>query len=921
MTVNFSNGLTGLSLLTGTNAFTAFPEVTFESKAVRVAKAQFTLEPTTPPWKEAQPSTTLSAQVSAIKALRTIVDKAATGPDALPDDVQTAFTTYKALERLRVLAESASSTTSSDAQRKSMQAIFAKGIADLQSYLASAPSDVVNISFGQTARSIKTATVSAPDAYETQGKGVVKARTDAVPGLTGTEKFSVSLNRPGSSDVVTVDLAAGPQPPTLDSVAAALNAAITAIPARNADGTTQLDSSGNPLPKWHASFAVEKNGDKWGLSLKTPIGTERVSLDQIGAPDALVVATGQTPLDAPTATKVFRLDNPAGTATSTAMTTISALDRLATERAELSGDSTKVTTVVTGPDGKDKTETTETYDVHANTSAAAVVTDPQGNSYVVGTTAGDIGNAHSDGDDNLFLTKLDGEGRIVWQRSLGASGSSSGAAVSLAPDGSIVVAGTVNGSFNGATSDGDMLVAKFNTSGDEQFSTLVRAAGSDTAKAVAVGADGSIFVGGRAASGGGDAFVARIDATGHLSERRTIAGTGSESVNALAIGSDGNLLALVSSNGVSTLRKLDADALATDLGSFDIGAADARAIAVAADGTIAVGGATSMALGGTHVNSTAGGREGFVMQLDASLSGAKVTYLATDQDDQVDSLAFMNGELYAGGRTTGNLGGTRSGPTDGFVARLAMGTGTVASVNQFGGALQRTEPVRIAGAAGGATSLSALGLGRGTLNSEASQKLTTQTGLRPGDSFYLRVNDGPQRKITIGADDTLQTLADRIRVITGSKANITTPKSGDTRSLRIDPKEGNSIELLSGSGDTDALAKLGVEPQRIMVPAKIDASAPSVRPGGTFSLKLTDALNLSTKDNAKLALKQLEDAISMSQTAYRSLYWDDAKAAMADGPKASGKNGGSTAREQAMLKNYQAALTRLSAGPSTTYGF
>lgn len=921
MTINFSNSLTGLSLLTGANVFNTFADVSYETKAVRQAKAQFTLDPTTPPWKEVQPELSLSTKVSNIKAMRTIIDKAKTGSDALPDDVQTAFTAYKALERLRVLAESASAKTSSDSQRKSMEAAFAKGLDDLRTFLGSAASDQVKLAFGQPARSLKTAAISAPDPYVTKGNGVVTGRTDALPGLAGNEKIQITLAKTTGSDIVTVDLSTGPQPPTLDSVAAMFNAAITAIPARNTDGTPRLDSEGNPVPKYTARFAVEKNGDKWGLELKTPTGKERVTLDQIGAKDALVVAMGQTPLDAPTTTKVFRLDDPTGGATQKAMATISALDRQATEQAKLSGDSTKVTTVVTGPDGKDKTQTTESFDVHASTDAAAVVTDSAGNSYIVGTTSGDLGNNHSDGDDNLFLTKLDGEGKIVWQRSLGAGGSSSGAAVSIAPDGGIVVAGTVNGSFNTSNSDGDMVVAKFNAAGDEQFSTLVRASGADTAKAVAVGADGSVFVGGRAASGGGDATITRIDAAGRIAERRTIAATGDQSVKALAIDGDGNVLALMSNGAQSELRKLGGTSLSTDLATYNLGTADARVVGVADDGTIVVGGATNAALAGTQVNATGGGRDGFVVRLDGDLANPRVTYLASAQEDQVDSLTFMNGDIYVGGRTKGDLGATRTGATDGFVARIGVDTGAVENVRQFGVPLLRTEPVRVAAAEGGATSLSALGFGRGTINAESSEKVTTHTGLRAGDSFYIRVNEGVQRKITITADDTLTSLADRIRAVTGSKANITTPRSGDTRTLRIDLKEGNSIQLLAGPEDSDALTKLGIGAQRLYASPKTSDDAPRVRPGGSYGLGLTEALNVSTQDNAKVALKQLQAAISMSQTAYRSLYWDDTKAQLVDGVKNTATGSQSTARETAMLKNYQAALTRLSAGTPTSYGF
>ncbi len=922
MAVNLSGSLVGLSILTGSNSFTSFTPVSYESKAVRTAKAQFTLEPTTPPWKQVQTELPLSSQATAVTAMKTIIDKTSGSDMLLADDIQTSFTAYKALDRLRALAELATQTTTSSAQRSLLQKSFTKGLTDLQTYLGTAPSDKVTLAFGKPSSTIRSQSLASPNVYAVEGEGVVTNRTDAIPGLTGQEQFSVKLTRPGSTEDLTVDLSTGPQPPTIDSVAAALNAAITTTKALNPDGSVRVDMNGNEVTKWSVRFVPEKMGDKWGLRLDTPDGLEHVTLDQVNAKDALVVATGATALDAPTATQVFRLDDPAGANTRVAMGTIQALDRQATDRAVLAGRTTTTTTVKVEFDGTKTTQKTSTSNVYASTDAAAVVTDAQGNSYIVGTTKGDLGANLSDGDDNLFLTKLDGDGKVVWQRSLGATGSSTGAAVSLGADGSIVVAGTVNGSYNGATADGDMVVAKYSALGDEQFSTVVRSVGADSAKAVAVGADGSVFVGGRAATGGGDAFVARIDATGKLAERRTFADTGSESVTGLAVDGGGNLLVLASQNGVAQLRKLQASSLSTELGSISLGTADARAIAVAADGTIAVGGATGAALTGTQVNATSGGRDGFVARIDSALSGASVTYLGSSADDQVDSIAFLGGDLYAGGRTTGDLGAARKGPTDGFVARIDAATGSVTSTNQFGQSLLRTEPVRVAANVGGASAVSALGFGRGTINPEVSARVTTQTGLHAGDSFSIRVDDGSLRKVTIEAGDTLKTIGDRIRGITGSKATVSTPSVDGKQTLSITMKAGHDLQIIAGPAGGDALAGLGIEPQRISASPTLSSSAPKVRPGGNFGLDLSEALNISTLDDAKVALGKVKDAISMSQTAYRSLYWDDTKAMMVDGVKNTATGKGSTAIVNAQLANYQAALDRLSTpNPSLGFGF
>ncbi len=922
--VNLSSSLTGLSLLTGTDAFSALSAsaVTVESRAVREAKALFTTPETTPPWQEEQTTLPISTQVSQILALRTLVDKAGTGTNTLPDDVQTAFTTYKALDRLRVLAEYASADSTSDAQRAKLSKTFTNGLADLQTFLADAPSDVLKLSYDKTARSVSSVGINAPSKYSTQGDCVVKGRDDPLPGLTGQEQISIRLQKYSFSDTVSVDLSAGPQPPTLDDIAAAFNAAITSIPARDTNGDIALDENGETQPRWTARFEVEKNDGKWGLVLTTPNGVEHVTLTQTNAEDALVVAAGQTPLDSPTATTVFRLNDPGGDTTRIALTDISALDRQETARNELLGETTTTTSIVYGADGqpeleangKYKTTTTTTSDAAANTSASAVATDGDGNSYIVGTINGDLGAYRSEGEDNLYLTKVDGAGNIVWQRSLGGSGSVTGAAVTVGADGKVTVVGTVNGDYYGASTDGDTLVAQFDAIGTEQFETLIRKGGTDTARAVAVGDDGSVYVGGRVSSEGGDAYLVKLDSAGKIVDRRTIAEGGNETISALAVDKDGNVLALLNNSGEAQLRKIDGTTLSNDLATIDLGTADARAIAVADDGTIAVGGATRAALAGTQVNAPGEGRDGFVARIDADLTGSSVTYVATAADDQIDSVTFLNGDIYAGGRTKGDLAETRSGSTDGFVARIDSETGAISSTFQFGIPLTQVEPVQVTAAKHGANNLAALGFGSGTINTEATTKLVTETGLRAGDSFSLQVNDGTVRKITIGKDDTLDTLTNRIQAVLGTKGKVVTPLIDGKRQIRIDATVGNSIAVLSGPSSSDALEKLGIDPQTIYYPPLPSDDDPEVTPGGRYGLGLTEGYNLTTQDDAKATLAAIQSALSLTQTGYRSLYWDDSKAQRVDGVKST--SGGSTARIEAQLANYQAALTRLSSGNS-----
>ncbi len=890
---NIANSLTALSLLSYGSAFSglASQATSFESRQVRAAKAQFNAPPSTPPWKPAKPVTTpVSQQIAAIKRLNTIIEQDVTATDPAQRDIQTSFTTFKALDRLRLLAEAAAAPTIPTAERLQLNGYFAKGLNELEAYLAKAPADKVAIAFGSSTRRAESLSTQAATTGNFTGAGLIAARTDPLPGLAGNEVFRIGLSKSTGSDSINVDLANGAQPPTLDSVTDAINTAIAAVPQRDSGGGIILDGNGDPIPKYTARFAVTKSTGKWGFELSAANETERVSLDQVGAGDALFVASGFGNTDTPIAAQFYRFDDPGGGLARAALSSLSARDTAASATAALLAPKSAIAGVTLAP-------TT----VRAATTAVATISDGAGNSYVLGTTAGDLGTNLGSGRDDVFLTKLDDAGNTIWQRTLGSAGTAKGAALSLAPDGSVVIAGTVDGGFDGSSSDGDLLVARYDSNGDERFTSVIRAAGADSASAVAVAADGHIFVGGRTATGDGDAFIARLDASGKVEERRSIYGGGSDSIKALVIGGDGNLFAVLNQNGSASLRKIAAGSLATDLASLSLGNTDARAIAVAADGRIAIGGTIT----------SAGNRDGFVARIDAALSGSTITSIATTADDQVDSLAFIGGNLYVGGRTTGVLGDARAGSIDGFVTRIDAATGTITATSQFGRAGAVSAPVLVAADTGGTNVFAGLGLRRGVLSSGASDSLVAQTSLRAGDEFQIRLGTGALKKITIAADDTLQSLAARIGKAVGSKTAVTAPLAKGVRKLQFTASTGVPIELIAGAESRDALAKLGLAPARLFAPKIAAPKAPKVQPGGTFSLDLTEALDLTTAAGAKVAATRIKAAITTTQGAYRSLYWDAGKARLVDGY--AGNTAVLNTAQSAQLAGYQEALARLTA--------
>ena len=901
MTINLSNGLTGLSLLGGTGTASFAPQVKTETAAVIKAKKAFTMPATTPPWREKQSGAPVSAQLAAIRRLSSIIDRNTDNSLEKLPDIQTSFTTYKALDRLRVIAERAAMSTIPDSERATLQKLFSKGLDDLQTYMAGAKTDLLTLNFGLPSSRSESIGVQPIDALgKFHGEGVGTVRAAPLAGLAGNEIFSIALARGATTQTVTVDLSLTAQPPTLDSVANALNAAIGATPLLDGNGNPVMDAGGNPQSLWQSRFTVEKTGDSWGLVFNAA-GTEQASIDQVNSSDALMIASGRTASGGPTSAQIFRIDDPAASLDPSRLNTINALDGKATTR----------TRQEAAADKSDGSANDANAVVLSPTSAKAIVTDAEGFSYIVGTTAGDLGTSLSDGADDLFLTKVDSEGRVVWQHGLSAAGTGEGAAVSIAPDGSIIVTGTVSGAFSGGDdSQTDMLVARFTSGGAQTFATAIRAIGNESATAVAAGADGSLYVAGRASTGGGDAVIVRLDAAGKIQERRTIDSGAADGISALAIDASGQLLALTREGANTALRRIDSGSLSTDLGSVSLGAVDARAIAVSDDGQIAVAGATATAVNGAQANGMGGGRDAFVTRIAADFSSASTSYIGAADDERADSVAYMDGALYVGGRTNGALEGVRSGTVDAFVARIAMDSGAVKDVAQWGLASSTAEPVKVSAATGGATALGALGLGRGSLSRPVSAVLSTQTALREGDRFSLRVDGGAARPITIGKDETMANLARKIQLVLGRNGTAASALVAGRQVLRITAQSGHSIELAAGPEGTDALGKLGMAPFRLVASLPRQADAPKVTPGGIFSLDLTDALAIGNAKSAGHALARITAALSMTQTAYRSLYWDANKEAMVNG----GAAGGGNAYQQARLAQFQAALTRLSVG-------
>ena len=102
-----------------------------------------------------------------------------------------------------------------------------------------------------------------------------------------------------------------------------------------------------------------------------------------------------------------------------------------------------------------------------DTGSKGVATDSSGNVYVTGITSGGLDGNTSTGDFDLFLTKFDGSGTVLFTRQLGVADQvTDGTGVVTDGSGNVFMTGTTYGGLNGDTLTGisDFFLVKLNAS-------------------------------------------------------------------------------------------------------------------------------------------------------------------------------------------------------------------------------------------------------------------------------------------------------------------------------------------------------------------------------------------------------------------------------------------------------------------------
>jgi WD40 repeat protein len=836
------------------------------------------------------------------------------------DDYRKLFALYQGLNSLSGLADSASGKAVSDHDKARYAAAFVRGLSETSAYVNNLNLDKVRLTEGTVGGTAKTGGVATqPSAYTSK---VLHAGSSADPvdAFQGAVAFTVTVKKGGVTTNVPVDLAEmGTQTRSMANVVNYLNGKLASAGAFTKFATARTPAAPSTIKVGNTTVKLPAGQDQWALTLKTDT-SEQVTLSAPtnGAVYVTQLAGSTNP------------DNNIKTNDSDQVNQLLKFQTDGTAPPQPAGEANYVP-------GRLFSETLppEVGAVHAS----AVASD--GSLYVLADVTNTTDGQTIKGTQDVALSKYDSAGKLLFTRTLGAGVSATGLALSVSADGKVAVGGSVTGSLtSGETAasqtTADSFVSLYDANGQETWTQRRGAVAEDQVNALTFGADGTVYVAGQTKSampgsagaiGGWDSYVSAVVTTAKGLPSTTFTtqfGSGGDD-KVIGIAINGTSLVVAGNEGShGVLRQFDVSAAGPppqtatrDLGDLGGGSV----LGVAFDGgQVVVGGSTRNGAlnGGTVTSSASGDMDAFAARLSSDLSNQPsdaIAYYGGSGYDKATGFAVSGGKAWLTGQTTADLPGLAPvGTKDGFVVSLDVASGAVGYSTRFTAKDGLDAPTTIAVAPGGASILDQLGLPQGVVDASQSKLLIDNTALRPGDTFSVKTHEGGAAvKVTIAADETLDTLATKIQRAAGFAVTVSKSTVNGDRSLLLKPSTNSStVELVAGPAGHDALASLGLTAgviHRTLVVNGKSASADGK--GNVYGLHLDSNINLNSADAIKKAQSELSDAMSNVRTAYKDLL---AQATPQSAVAAAAPKGPVPAYLTNQIANYQAALNRLANG-------
>jgi hypothetical protein len=806
----------------------------------------------TPPWSV--PST-LSTQAQDAQVLSTTnFIQSSTTPlvgvsgvaQETQQDNQKLFTLWQAVNQLSTLAGLATQSGLTAGQVEGYNTRFQEGLQQVESYISSTTFNNLTLQTQNPSASVTSKAGLPLASFQYNGGTIVSDAqySNALPNVSASESFNIAVTKGGTTTNVPIDLSQVQGPLTISNIVNYVNQQLKADGFSSTFSVNMTSGSINDV-----------QDATYGMSI-TPAPGETLSLSAASStPDLIVAGTGGSTTSTPSTQSGQAPTSADNQGTITALTNLS---------------SSSPTTLYK------ETEAPTT----GTTTATQAVVDSQGNTYEIGVATGNMGDQLNQGSQDVYLSKYDSAGNLQWSVLLGSAGTASGYSLALNPStGGVVVSGSTTADLTStAVTNGntDSFVASYDANGNQLWTQQIPSLSNNQANAVTVDSQGNVYIGGSVTgsigsgqtdTGGTNAYLAELDSSGNIVSEQQFGASGNDQVSAMATTSDGDVVVASVQNGQAVLSKYaSGDITGTPVWTMNLGSLNGGSISgLAVSGNnVYVSGTTSngqLTAGGqaTVANASNGNTDAFVFAATDNGSTATantVSYVGAPGGSTSAGNVTVgpDGTVYLAGTTTGTFAGqtrTVANVNNTFVTALSS-SGTINWTQQFGGADGQSTGASVAVDPTGSSVLTALGLPSGTVNVNQSVDLTSQTTLRAGDTFQLQTEGtgGRTSTITISQGESLQQLADSINaeLLSAGKATVTFSASGG-QALEITASAGQTINLIAGPADSDALGRLGITPGVITAPAKGSASS-STATGTSFGVNLSSSSSSSSSTSS-----------------------------------------------------------------------
>ena len=306
--------------------------------------------------------------------------------------------------------------------------------------------------------------------------------------------------------------------------------------------------------------------------------------------------------------------------------------------------------------------------------------------------------------------------------------------------------------------------------------------------------------------------------------------------------------------------------------------------------------------------------DAFALRLDvsgASVTNAWFNRFGGDGDQTSPALAVNGDDVFvAGSGATAFGSATVLGERNAYLARLDAATGAEAWAVALNGRADISSASGLAIDPTGGSTLDAFGLPSGEARVGDVNSVTDRTAARPGDHFFLSIDGGRRKQITIEAGDTYRDLTFKINAALVLDGNADIRSSNGAQSLRITPTDLVNVELFPGADGQDALSALRL-PAGVLFREPFGSEDSASDAPELVALGIDFSIGVADKDQAQAAIDVLDGAQRAIRQAYRIATDDPTLRNLTEGAETTGPP---PAYLQAQLANLQAGLQRLSVG-------